>query len=326
MKKIIYLITAALIFLGGCDSKPKKYSRTVYAMDTSMTISIWGDNSEAALSAAVKIINDYDFMFDKENKDSPLYALNRSNGTTTKVPDEIAEQISYARNVYTMSAGALNIALEPIIKAWGFDGSEYRIPSDDEIENILPMTDFSKILQDDNYITMPSTMSISLGATAKGYTAEKICSELQDMGVKSGLIDLGGNIRAIGSKPDGSDWCIAVANPFGSEFSAFVYLSDKSAVTSGDYQRYFERDGIKYHHILDPVTGYPAKSGLASVTIICQDAAYADCLSTALFVMGEDEARKLHAMVGGFEAIFISQDATVTYTDGLQGKIEIPKQ
>ena len=320
MKKLLALASCALLFLSGCGSDTSESTRVVFAMDTVMKVTVY--DHEDALNYAEEYIKRCDRLFDKSNENGSLYRLNHAEGKTVSVYPEIAEQLSYARTVYNLTGGALNIALAPLVDLWGFDGSGYRVPLEEDIAELLPLTDFTRIIQSNNEITMPAGMSITLGATAKGYTAEGLRSILAEQGVEHAIIELGGNVRTLGLRPDGKRWRVAVMGADGS-YCAAVELGDEAAVTSGSYQRFFERGGRVYHHILDPKTGFPAQSGLSSVTVICGDSAYADALSTALFVLGEDGARRLYETSGGFEAIFLREDGTVSYTQGLDGRIEL---
>lgn len=326
VKKALCLTLASLVLLCGCSRGEEKRSRTLFAMDTAMTVSVWGDSADAALDSAAEMITRFDLLFDKDNEESPLWQLNHAQGSKVALPEEITAQLDCARGVYYLSGGALNPALEPVIAAWGFDGSDFRVPTGEELAALLETTDFPKLSQSGSNVSMPDGMSITLGATAKGYTAGKIRELLRGMGVTSALIDLGGNVCTLGNRPDGERWKIGVASPDGNGCCATLFLSDEAAVTSGDYQRYFEQDGKRYHHIIDPETGMPADSGLSSVTVVCADSLYADCLSTALFVLGEEKARSLRDQYGGFEAVFVASDGKVSYTDGLKGKIELTPQ
>jgi thiamine biosynthesis lipoprotein len=166
-------------------------------------------------------------------------------------------------------------------------------------------------------------MAIDLGAIAKGYTADKVSALLAEYGVTSALVSLGGNITAIGTKPGGPSWRVAVRNPDDPEsYLCILSISDQTVSTSGGYERYFEQDGVVYHHILDPLTGSPARSGLKSVSVVSSSGTVADALSTALFVLGEDAALTLWRACDDFDAVLVREDGTVLVTEGLESRFE----
>ena len=222
----------------------------------------------------------------------------------------------------TMTDGALDVTLTPVIKAWGFLGGEHRVPTDNELDELLKKVDFSKIETDGNCVTLPEGMEISFGAVAKGYTGDLLMEHFKAQGIKSAIVSLGGNVQALGLKPDGSKWNVAVKDPFGGGNLATLKVDGKAVVTSGGYERYFEQDGETYWHIIDPYTGAPAKSGLVSVTIVCDSGVMADGLSTALFVMGLDGAIEFWRSNGGFDAVFVTEDGSVYVTEGIANDFE----
>ncbi|MBQ5337099.1 MAG: FAD:protein FMN transferase, partial [Oscillospiraceae bacterium] len=215
----------------------------------------------------------------------------------------------------------------PIVREWGLTTGKYRIPEQKVIDDLLEGTGYKKIKLEGNDLTMPDGMMIDLGASAKGYTGDVVSEIFRENGISSAIISLGGNVQTVGSRPDGSDWKVAVRDPQNeSEQICIVSVSDKAVVTSGNYERYFiGEDGKRYCHIINPSDGYPVDNGIASVTIISDSGILSDCLSTALFVMGKDEAFEYQKQNGGFEMIIVSSENEVTYTEGLEGKIELLK-
>ena len=201
------------------------------------------------------------------------------------------------------------------------------MPPDAEIERLLPCVDMSKVQlssTDDSansLVTMPADMSLSFGAVAKGCASDYAIQAMRAAGVTSGVVSLGGNVQTLGKKPDGSDWNIAVQDPNDTgSYLGYLTVGETAVITSGSYQRFFTEGGQKYHHILSPKTGRPVNNGLLSVTIVCEDGTLADCLSTAMFVLGPQAALNYWRTYGGFEMVLVKSDGHVILTNGLYGK------
>jgi thiamine biosynthesis lipoprotein len=287
-----------LALISGCAAK-KPYTSEFFAMDTFMTITAYGKNAESGVSDAERKIKDLADALTFYSKD-------------------VGEMLLVARAIYRAADGAFDVSLKPVIRAWGFGTPEheYRVPPDDEIQELLAN-------RSEDVFTFPEIdiESIDFGGIAKGYASDLAAERLRLKGVKSAMISLGGNVYAVGKRPDGAPWNVAVQDPDDpGGYIGTLKLTDTSAVTSGGYQRYFERDGKKYHHIIDPATGYPAESGLSSVTVVCESGAVADALSTALFVMGKARALDYWREYGDgqrFDAVLMEDGGTITVTDGL---------
>ena len=223
--------------------------------------------------------------------------------------------------IWAASGGALDPGLYPLSRAWGFIGGDYRLPSQNELNGLLSAKNTAGILLDEAACaaTIPVGTEVSLGAVGKGYTAQAVCDLMADMGVESAILSLGGNVQTLGeTKPDGSPWQVAVTDPHDTgAYAGVLTVGQTAAVTSGGYQRYFERDGVTYIHILDPAAGYPVDNDLLSVTVVTEDGALADALSTALFVLGKDGALDFYREQGGFELVLITKDDRVIVTPGL---------
>ena len=205
---------------------------------------------------------------------------------------------------------------------WGFTTQKYNVPSKSEISKLLKNVDSSKIEFDEksSSIKLGKNMKIDLGGIAKGNTSSRVMQIFKDCGVTSGLVSLGGNVQALGTKTDGTDWQIAIENPDkSSDYIGVVSVKDKAVITSGGYERYFENNGKTYHHILDPKTGYPAESGLKSVTIVSDNGTLADALSTSLFVMGKEKALDYwREYKNEFDTVLVEDNGNITITDGLK--------
>ena len=311
-------MTAAVVFSSGC-SLESKYDCEFFAMDTVMTINAYGSKSESAVKAAQNEINRLDKLLSVQNKNSEIFKLNQSKKMT--VSEDTLTLITRSKEIYTLTDGAFDISCEPLIREWGFySGLENKVPSQKAIETALEGVGAEHIKIKDSTVTLDDNTSLDLGGIAKGYASHKAAEILKDNGVTSALMSLGGNVRAIGSKPDGESWSVAVTDPDDNSKSiGTLKISDKAVVTSGGYQRYFEENGQIYHHIIDTKSGYPADSGLKSVTIVSDDDTLADALSTALFVMGLEKSEQFYCKNSSlFGAVFITDSNEIYITDNLK--------
>jgi len=314
MRKAL-LALAALLVLTGCSAPSAQ--RSIFEMDTIMTVTVYGDNCEAAADDAVQFISELTQKWSVTDVHSEIYALN-STGSAQLSP-ETKELIRFALEMNTLTDGALDITLYPVLKEWGFTTEEHHIPSAERSTELLQLAGADKVTLTDDGAVLSDGTQIDLGAVAKGYAGDLICERLKAQGIESALLDLGGNIHAIGSDPDGGAWRLGVRDPDGEGNVAILELCDMAAVTSGGYERYFiGEDGVRYHHILDPKTGRPADSGLASVTVIGSEGRLCDALSTAVYVMGAERAAELHSKLGSFELLMITDDGDMLITEGLQ--------
>ncbi len=313
MKKLLAVSLLIALLLCGCASNAP-VEREIFAMDTVMTVRVWGDDSDVA--AAVSEINRLDALLSVIYENSEVYALNRDGEAELSfdVFDLLVEAIEVSRR----TDGAFDPTVYPFVELWGFTKDTQALPSQREIDAVLPLIGFEQVECDGDTVTLVNGGKIDLGGIAKGYTAQKVVELLQERGVETAFLNLGGNVQTLGSKPDGEAWVVGIADPENpSQAIACLRFTDSLAlVTSGGYQRYFEENGVRFHHILDPKTGCPADSGLASVTVLAQDGAIADGLSTALFVMGIENATTLWRKSDDFEAVFITQDGAIFATEG----------
>lgn len=331
MKKFIAVIcVAALIsvtfFSVGCSKlsdsgEASKYEKIVYAMDTIMQLDIYSADPEISPKAEDEIMR-LDKMLDRGDQESEIYEMNHAEEAVT-VSDEIVEIISMARDVSVKSGGAFDITIAPVMDAWGFYSKNYHVPSDDELDVLLEKVDYSKILLEENTVTVPDGMELDLGGIAKGYTSDRLMKLFRREGVHSAIVSLGGNVQAFGRKPDGSLWRVAIQDPEKPDsYIGSLSIENMAVVTSGSYQRYFERDGVTYHHIIDPSEGRPADNGLSSVTIITESGMLGDALSTALFVLGLDGAVDYWHTYGGFQAVFVDNNGKIYITAGLENSFK----
>lgn len=299
------------------------FDKSLFAMDTTMTLIAYGPHANAALDAAADEINRLDALFSISSDTGDIFRANRDGSSTLSA--DTKELLSRSLDFAAETGGLLEPTIEPVMNAWGFTTKNYRVPSQDELKELLSHVDYRQVEITGDTLTLPENVQIDLGAIAKGYTSARVMDVFRDAGLTSGIISLGGNVQALGHKPDGSLWRVGIQDPKDSQnVIAIVEIADEAVITSGTYQRYFEQDGVTYHHIIDPRTGYPADSGLTSVSIISKDGTLADAMSTSLFIMGAEKAGefwKEHR--DEFDAIMMDEDGTVYVTAGLADRCTI---
>ena len=325
------LCVLMMLPLSACGETRESKS-VLFAMDTTMTLVAYGKNRESGLAAAESVIYSMDAMLDPEKESSTVWAINHANGENVVVPGQVADMLSAAKLVYQQSGGALDLTVYPLLKLWGFIDKKYYVPYDSEILDQLSRVCFDKVVltsfpSSGTYtVSMPSYGELSFGAVAKGCAADKAIAAMRAAGVTSGIVSLGGNVQTLGLKPDGSQWRVGIEDPNnpGSSYIGVLNVGEAAIVTSGSYQRCFTQvaTGSTYHHILKPQSGYPVSNNLVSVTIICPDGTMADCLSTAMFVLGEVQSLNYWRSYGktdggGFDMILITKDNRVICTKGL---------
>lgn len=295
-------------------------TRDVFAMDTYMTFTAYGVNAEEAVEEAQEQILQLDEMLSTGNAESEISLLNQ-NGSGD-LSEDAFYLLQQSINMCERTQGAFNPAVYPLMEAWGFPTKEFRVPKKEVIDACLSRLDVSQILCDEaaRHVQFETEgMKVDFGGIAKGYTSSRIIDIFKEHRIESGIINLGGNVQTLGTKEDGSLWRVAIQSPEKDmDYLGVLETSDRAIITSGGYERYFEEDGVVYHHILDPATGYPAENGLISVTIISGNGLLADGLSTALFVMGLEQAEQFwRENSGEFDAVFMTEDQELYVTEGI---------
>lgn len=321
MRKLILLFFCFFVLLSACAAAPseKGTSSEIFAMDTVMSFKVYGENSENACLSAEREIYRLERLLSAELEGSEIFSVNADG--RVKMSSDTVEVIECAMQLQKETGGAFDISVYPLVKEWGFISGDYTVPEKARIQELLFLTggDLVSIRGDELTLTKENAQ-IGLGAIAKGYASDKVAQVLRDDGISSAIVSLGGNVYAIGSKPDGGAWKVAITDPFSPEKTiGTLEVSDTAVVTSGGYERFFEKDGRSYHHILDPKTGEPAQSGLASVTVVCVSGMIADGLSTAFFVMGADAAIEFwRSGIYDFELVLVTAAGDVIITEGLK--------
>lgn len=335
-KRILSLILATILCFGicSCGNIQKNYSKTyLNVFDTATTISGYFNSEEQFENCAEKIIvflEKYHKMFDIYNnydKMNNIKTINDNAGVKpVEVDSEIINLLEFSKKVYNLTDGAVNVCAGPLIAKWKLSLEKGEIPNSSEIENANELNSISNLVVDKNNNTVflkQKGCSIDVGAVAKGFVGEKVKIFAKSIGFEKGIINLGGNVVTIGTKPNGNKFSIGIANPDDTTKNLYtVNVSDESVVTSGDYERFYEIDGVKYNHIINPKTYFPAKNN-KSVTIISDDVALADALSTALFIMDYNDGLKLINSIENCEAVVVDADSKVHFSKEFKKYLEL---
>lgn len=313
MKRISAIFLLLTLFLSGC-AQTEPHRSELFAMDTLMELTVWG--AETALDSAKTELRRLEALLSVTDERSEIFRLNRDGAAA--LSEDTAALLRDAVSLSDLTGGAFDPTVYPLVSAWGFTGETQSVPTDAALEDALSLVGTEHLHFSGNTLTLDAGTMLDLGGIAKGFAAERCAELLRESGVTAALLSLGGNVQTVGEKPDGSAWVIGIADP-NAPSNAIAWLEfygEKALVTSGGYQRYFEHDGVRYHHILDPKTGFPAENGLVSVTVIADSGTRADAYSTALFVMGLEQACEFWRMLSDFEAVFLTEDGAVYATEG----------
>lgn len=323
MKKLLLLILP--VFLFTCQpGEDLSVSHSGFALDTSIRMKIYGTSQEGILQDSMKEIQRLEALLSVHHSGSEIGLINQyaGNGDWVDIEPETAELLLAGLDYYRLSEKKLNIAAGPLIDLWGIKPPEGHLPESEELTEVLPMLDLNQLqLEEHRARLVQEYMKINLGALAKGYIADQIKEDLQNRGIHSGILNLGGNILLIGSKPGDQPFRIGIQDPLSTrgENLGVVEIRDKSLVTSGDYERFFiGPEGKRYHHILDPDTGFPADKGLHQVTLITATSLQGDALSTTLFLLGLEKGLELAESLDQVEAVFVTNEKEVYMTSGMK--------
>lgn len=315
-------------------------------LNTAVQITIYDSQDKSLLDDCLALCDRYELIFSRTNENSELYKLNHRKDTSDKDPnadgqtipypisgtadtwhisEDLASLLSQGLSITRESDGAFDIAIAPLTSLWDFTAEDPKVPDDAAIQKALLLCSSDGVTIDDQDITLPSDdIQFDVGAIAKGYIADRMKDLLVKKGVNSAIINLGGNVLCIGSKPDGTPFKVGIQKPFAdrNETEAVMDITGKSVVSSGIYERCFKQNGKLYHHILNPKTGFPYDNSLISVTIISDQSVDGDALSTTCFALGLEDGLKF-AEKKGVQAVFITEDYELHYTDGFQDEINV---
>ena len=304
----------------------KKTTGIGFYFDTVVSLTLWGA-PETLMNEVWEVCARYEQLLSKTIATSDVSRINAAQGKTVTVDPETWVILQRAKEISAQTGGAFSVTIAPVSALWTFTGMETNsVPTDEMRLATLPLVDDQKIaLGDNNTVTLPAGMQIDLGGIAKGYIADKVAQLLREKAY-AGIVSLGGNVYTVGTKPDGSKFSVGIKDPEATHLSkAIIYTGDCTVVTSGTYERGFSFGGVRYHHILDPKTGWPAQSDLVSATFVTDSSMTADALATACIVMGSEKSLEL-AAAQGLDAIFIKKDGTVLFTEGFEEKYHYQAQ
>ena len=326
--RLTILLTA---FFTACKPAIKKESRTVFALGTVCSIQLFTDKphaeTEAVLQTCTRRLEELEQHLSANAAESTLIGINQAAGVdAAEIPADIYPVFERAVFFAKQTCGAFNPVIGSVVKLWNIGFENAQKPDDTAIREALIHTDYQNIqLADGKVFLKQAGMKLDLGAIAKGFAADELTRIVKRAGIASALLDIGGTISAVGSRPDGKPWDIGIRDPRVRQGEPVISaaLENKSISTSGSYERYFEQKGVRYHHIIDPATGYPVRNNLVAVSVFSDSATDADALSTACFVLGYDAALPLLAEHAGAEALFIFDDNTVRTTAGFEKKIKL---
>ena len=307
-RTLILLLILLLLPVFGCGTQTVS-SAVGFACDTVVTIRAYAP--QETVDDALRLVSDYERVLSKTVENSDVWKLNHAAGQPVEVNPETAELLRLAVAISADCDGAFDVSIAPLSALWDFTAESPSLPDADALQNAAALVDYRNIVIEGNTVTLRNGASVDLGGVAKGYIADRVAEFLKQSGVRHACINMGGNVLVFGGKPDGTAWQIGVRDPNGTpeQSEEVLSLTDGAVVTSGNYERFFELDGVRYHHILDPKTGMPVQNGLASVTILTGQSALADALSTACFVLGPEASEPLLLRYGA-RAIFLFTDGT----------------
>lgn len=329
MKKIMIYTVLMLLLVSCASPSSKSVSGTKYLLGTVCSIRLFGTDDKKLIDSAFSEIERIEAQISVNIRTSEVYEINKNAGIKgVIVTDETYSLIKRAYDYTVMSDGVFNLAIGPVVNLWGIGTPDVRLPSDEEIKDALLLCDYNLIEFDDenNMVFLTAEgMALDLGAIAKGYVADMAAKLLKENGVKSAIINLGGNVMVIGSKTDGTKWRIGIQDPFTerNDYFAVYEAQNETIVSSGVYERFFVRNGIRYHHIFDSSTGYPVMTDLQSVSVIGPLSEAADVLSTIVFALGIDKGIEFLSDFPGYKVLFVDEEKMVKVTEDLATSLEL---
>jgi thiamine biosynthesis lipoprotein len=326
----IIILVLLVSVLASCTTadKDKFELKTGYKMGTVFKVKIHGPQAEKLAEESFAIIDEIENKMSSNLVDSEINKINRAAGKQkVKVSATTYEVLSKALEYAELSGGSFDPSIAPLVELWGIGTEKEQVPTQKKIKEKSKLIDYKQVqlLDNNNILLSRAGMKLDVGGIAKGYAADKVIAYLQKNNVQSAFIDIGGNVSVLGTKPDNELWTVGIQDPKQErgQVVATIDVADKTIVTSGNYERYFTRGGTRYHHILDPETGYPAKKGIISASIITEKSFDADALSTAVYILGKEEGLALVNSLEDVEAMIITDDNKIHLTSNIRDNVEI---
>ena len=322
-KLSFFIILLFTTFLTGCGSKkaPTPVSQSAFYLNTVVTITLYDGSDPSLITECFALCNRYEQEFSRTLESSALYRLNHDTATSRRLTRPLQELIATGLSYYEHSGGLFDITIAPLSELWQFSSSSPAVPEETAIRDAASRVDASKLRLDGDTLHYENPdLQLDLGGIAKGYIADRLKEYLVEQGVTSALIDLGGNILCIGSKPDGTPFRVGIREPFAPQGTSIevIAVEDLSVVTSGVYERCFTENDVLYHHLLDPKAGYPFRTGLNSVSIISETSVDGDALSTVCFALGIEKGMELINSMPDVYAIFVTENNELVYSEGME--------
>ena len=322
--RLVPLILSLMILCSGCGAEKElpKLSEVGFYLDTVIILTAYTDDDQV-LKDAMEECSRYEKLLSATIEGSDVWRINHADGQPVEVSDDTMEVLRCAVRIAELSGGAFDVTIAPVSSIWDFTSGEAVLPDAEKIARAAKLVDYTKLELEGNTVRLPAGMMIDPGGIAKGYIADSVKAWLMDKGVRHAILSFGGNVVGIGTKPDGSDWKVGIQDidKATGEYMLVSRNNGGSTVTSGIYERGFDLDGVRYHHLLSSGTGWPVQNELASVTIFSNSSMEGDALSTTAFVLGTENGLRLIESLEGVEAVFIARDRTVTYSSGAEAYI-----
>lgn len=321
------LATLFVMLLGACNRPAPRETETAQLLGTFVTVTAFANNTETAMNRVFERVEDIQWrMTTDPDPRSEIHGINSAPaGTPRELSEDTALVLREGLRIAELSGGAFDPSVWPVVQLWGIGTPDARVPDPEALDTALDAVGWRAVDLADRVVTLDEGMGLDLGGIAKGYAAEEAKRILREEGVTSAILDFGGNIVTLGEQPTNGVWRIGVQQPDNARGSilGIVQVAEESIVTSGPYERFFIQNGTRYHHIIDPETGFPVRNGLESVTIVAVDSMLADGLSTAVFVQGLERGVAFVNSLPEVEAIFVTDNDHVVITRGLEDRFEL---
>ena len=322
--RLVPLILSLMILCSGCGAEKElpKLSEVGFYLDTVIILTAYTDDDQV-LKDAMEECSRYEKLLSATIEGSDVWRINHADGQPVEVSDDTMEVLRCAVRIAELSGGAFDVTIAPVSSIWDFTSGEAVLPDAEKIARAAKLVDYTKLELEGNTVRLPAGMMIDPGGIAKGYIADSVKAWLMDKGVRHAILSFGGNVVGIGTKPDGSDWKVGIQDidKATGEYMLVSRNNGGSTVTSGIYERGFDLDGVRYHHLLSTETGWPVQNELASVTIFSDSSMLGDALSTTAFVLGTEEGTRLIESLEGIEAVFIARNREVILSSGAKDYI-----